>query len=219
MKTQQLALGLGALGLLLTGCASGDGSGAAAAAGTSMPSGHMMGATSMPGHAMPGDATAGTSTPSGQTMADASSPAAARQPSSAALMICSQDLRDQVRTVLKLSAPAPARSTWQDPVYTCTYTLPMGTMVLSVRESASKPAARDHFQALRTRLGATQALLGLGEQAYATRTGIAVVVKDDMTLQVDTTRLPAVFGPERQRRTDLAYEIASAVLGCWVAHH
>jgi hypothetical protein len=24
-----------------------------------------------------------------------------------------------------------------------------------------------------------------------------------------------VFGPQQQRRTDLAYEIASDVLGCW----
>jgi hypothetical protein len=24
-----------------------------------------------------------------------------------------------------------------------------------------------------------------------------------------------VFGPQRQRRTDLAFEIASDVLGCW----
>ena len=198
MKTVQLAIGLGALALLLTGCAAGDGSGAAAAAGTSMSQGHGMSA---------GHPSAGTS----------ASPAA-RQPSSAALMICSEDLRDEVRTVLKLSAPAPARPTWQDPVYTCTYTLPMGTMVLSVRESASRPAARTHLQALRTKLGATQAVLGLGEQAYATTTGITVVVKDDMTLQVDTTRLPAVFGPEEQRRTDLATEIASLVLGCWIEH-
>ena len=211
MTTRQRAIGLGALALLLTGCAAGDGPGAAAAAGTSMPAGRTMPGTSMP----PGRTMPGTSMPPGHTMPGTSMPSAGRQPSAAALMICSDDLRDQVRTVLRLSAPAPARSTWQDPLYTCTYTLPMGTMVVSVRESASKPAAREHLRALRTRLGATEALLGLGEQAYATRTGIALVVKDAMTLQVDTTRLPPVFGPERQRRTDLAYEIASAVLGCW----
>src|SRR3712207_1248034 len=140
MKTVQLAIGLGALALLLTGCAAGDGSGAAAAAGTSMSQGHGMSA----GHPSTGMS-------AGDPSAGMSASPVARQPSSAALMICSEELRDEVRTVLKLSAPAPARPTWQDPVYTCTYTLPMGTMVLSVRESASKPAARTHLQAVRTK--------------------------------------------------------------------
>ena len=36
-----------------------------------------------------------------------------------------------------------------------------------------------------------------------------------MTLRVDATGLPAVFGTQKQKRTDLAYEIASDVLGCW----
>ena len=42
-----------------------------------------------------------------------------------------------------------------------------------------------------------------------------MVIKDNQTLKVDTTGLPPVFGPEGQKRTDLAYEIASDVLGCW----
>ena len=42
-----------------------------------------------------------------------------------------------------------------------------------------------------------------------------VVVKDNETLTVDATGLPAVFGSQQQKRTDLAYEIASDVLGCW----
>jgi hypothetical protein len=148
--------------------------------------------------------------PAGTSVAPADS-----KPSKAALMVCSDDIQDQVRTVLKLSTPAPVRSSWQDQLYTCTYTLPMGTMVLSVKQLASKPAARAYFLGLRSQLGSTKPLLGLGEQAYATGTGIAVVLKDNMTLRVDTTGLPAVFGDQQQRRTDLAYEIASDVLGCW----
>ena len=194
MKTRQLVIGLSALTFLVTGCASGKDSdtAAAGAAGRSMAPGHTM--AGMPG------------TP------------AASEPSDAALMICSDDIRNQVRTVLQLTAPAPVRSSWQNQLYTCTYTLPMGTMVLSVQESAGKPAAADYFRSLRARLGSTEPLLGLGEQAYASKTGIAVVLKDDMTLRVDTTGLPAVFGSQQQRRTDLAYEIASVVLGCWTGH-
>jgi hypothetical protein len=191
MKTRHLVTGLSALALVLTGCASNGDSGAAAPGG------------------------ADVSMAPGQTMAGMSMAPADSQPSEAAAMVCSDDIRDQVRTVLKLSAPAPVRSSWQDQLYTCTYTLPMGTMVLSVKQSTGKPAARAYFEGLRARLGNTEPLLGLGEQAYATKTGIAVVLKDNMTLRVDTTDLPAVFGAQRQRRTDLAYEIASDVLGCW----
>ena len=46
-------------------------------------------------------------------------------------------------------------------------------------------------------------------------TGTVVVIKDSQTLTVDATGLPAVFGAEDQKRTDLAYEVASDVLGCW----
>jgi hypothetical protein len=205
MKTRHTAIGLSALALLLTGCASGGDSGTAAPGGASM---------SM----APGQSMAGMSMAPGQPMAGMSVAPADSQPSKAALMVCSDDIRDQVRTVLKLTAPAPVRSSWQDQLYTCTYTLPMGRMVLSVKQSASKPAARAYFLGLRPGLGSTEPLLGLGEQAYATKTGIAVVLKDDMTLRVDTTGLPAVFGSQQQRRTDLAYEIASDVLGCWTGH-
>jgi hypothetical protein len=206
MKTRQLAIGLSALALLATGCASGDSKVAAAGAASSMAPGPSMAGMSM----APGPSMAGMSMAPGQSTAPADS-----EPSEAAKMVCSDDIRDQVRAVLKLTAPAPVRSTWQDQLYTCTYSLPMGRMVLAVKQSADKPAARGYIDTLRAQLGSTEPLLGLGELAYGTRTGIAIVLKDNMTLRVDTTALPTVFGPEQQRRTDLAYEIASAVLGCW----
>jgi hypothetical protein len=205
MKTRQLLLGLSGLALMLTGCASGGNSGTAAAGAAEM---------SM----APGQSMAGMSMAPGQSMAGMSMAPAVSEPSKAAKMVCTGDVRDEVKTVLKLSSPAPISTSWQDQLYTCTYALPMGKMVLSVKESAGKPAAVAYFQALRTRLGSTQPAPGLGEQAYATKTGTVVVLKDNTTLRVDTTGLPAVFGPQQQRRTDLAYEIASVVLGCWVEH-
>jgi len=202
MKTRKLLVGLTGLALMLTGCASGADSGtpAAGAAATSM---------------APGQSMAGMSMVPGQSMAGRSVAPADTTPSKAALMICSDEIREKVRTVLKLTAPAPVRSSWRDQLYTCTYALPMGAMVLSVQQAVSKPAAGEYFRSLRTRSGSTEPLLGLGEQAYAAKTGTAVVLKDTMVLRVDTTGLPAVFGSQQQRRTDLAYEIASAVLGCW----
>ena len=202
MKTRQAAVGLSALAVMLAGCASGADAGTAAGDVSTPPAHHMAGTSTAPGHSM-----------AGRSVAPAVS-----EPSEAAKMVCAGDVRDEVKTVLKLSAPAPVSTTWRDQLYTCTYTLPMGKMVLSVKESAGKPAALEYFRALRARLGNTQPAPGLGEQAYATKAGTVVVLKDNTTLRVDTTGLPAVFGPQQQRRTDLAYEIASVVLGCWVEH-
>lgn len=206
MKTRQLVLGLSAVAALaMTGCAAGKDSAGIAPAGA----------------AVSGSAAqtmAGMSMAPGQTMAGMSMPSTSSQPSAKSKMVCTGDVRDEVQTVLKLSEPAPVSTSWQDQLFTCTYTLPMGKMVLSVKESASKAAAADYFQALRTRLGKTTALQGVGEQGFATTTGIAVVLKDSSTLQVDTTGLPELFGPQQQRRTDLAYEMATVVMGCWIEH-
>ena len=136
-------------------------------------------------------------------------------PSAAAQMICGDDIRAQVRQVLKLPVLPSTEHSWADRLYTCTYRLPMGPMVLSVKQSAGKAAAAGYFTGLRPALGSTEVLQGLGERAYGTGTGVVVVIKDDLTLTVDTTGLPVVFGPDGQRRADLAYEVASDVLGCW----
>lgn len=225
MKTRQLALGLSALALVASGCATGKDSGTAAPAGAtaSVAGQAAAGMSKAPGgsHTMAsGETMAGHSHPAtpGQTKPGSSTSQAGSQPSAASKMVCAGDVPAQVKIVLKLSAPAPTSTSWQDRLYTCTYTLPMGKMVLSVKESDDKPAARDYFRALRAKLGDTAPLLGVGEQAYATKTGTAVVLKDNMTLRVDTTGLPEVFGTQQQRRTDLAYQMATVVMGCWINH-
>jgi hypothetical protein len=140
---------------------------------------------------------------------------AAATPSAAAKMICSDDIKGKVKQVLKLSTDAPTRTSFVDHLYTCTYTLPQGPLVLSVHDSASKAAAGTYYTGLRPTLGPTSGLPGLGEHAYGTSRGTVVVLKDRQTLVVDATALPSVFGSDQQKRTDLAYEIASDVLGCW----
>ncbi len=187
-------LSLLAVPLLLVGCSSASKSAdSAARAGSTA-------ASSMP---------AGQPMPAGQTMA------AAAVPTATARMVCGEDIMGKVVQVLKLTKKPVTTTTWANQLYTCTYALPMGPMVLSVKQSGSNAAAKTYFTSLRSTLGPTESLVGLGEGAYRTTTGIAVVVKDNMTLKVDTTRLPAVFGPEDQKRTDLSNQIASDVLGCW----
>jgi len=117
--------------------------------------------------------------------------------------------------VLKLKKQPQVHSTYSAGLYTCTYDLPIGPMVVSVQHSATKAAAVNYMTTRSAAVHAGQKLAGLGEGAYATGTGVVLTIKDNETLEVDTTGLPRVFGSEQQKRSDLAYEIASDVLGCW----
>lgn len=212
-----------ALGFLLAGCGANTSTGAGTAA-TSASSSSMAGMSMGAGDSMaPGESmapAAATSIPAAATSAASTASAASGAPSSGspsktALMVCGDDIKGKVRSVLKLAKPAPVKSTFKDRLFTCTYLLPQGPLVLSVKQSPTDAAAGTYFDAVRKTLAPTHNVIGLGTRAYATNTGIAVVIKDNQTLRVDATGLPAVFGSEHQKRTDLAYEIASDVLGCW----
>jgi hypothetical protein len=133
-------------------------------------------------------------------------------------MVCGDDIRGKVAQVLALTSSPKTSARWTKPEYTCTYSLPMGRLVLSVQQSPSNAAAGKYFDALRPTLGKTEPLMGLGTRSYGTTGGDVVVVKDDKTLRVDATGLPTVFGTNKQKRTDFAYEIASDVLGCWTGN-
>lgn len=142
----------------------------------------------------------------------------AAKPPANASMVCSDEIRGKVQQVLKLPALPPVHATWIKQVYTCTYDLPVGPMVLTVHVAPTKSAANAAFEARQAATAGATGLIGLGEHAYATPDGTATVIKDAMTLTVDTTALPPVFGAEQQKRTDLADEIASDVLGCWTGN-
>jgi hypothetical protein len=54
-----------------------------------------------------------------------------------------------------------------------------------------------------------------GLPAFETRTGTAVSLKDNMVLRVDATRLMSRGGAKAASRSDVAYEVATDVMGCW----
>ncbi len=145
-------------------------------------------------------------------------PARSPGPSAAALMVCAPEIRHAVATMLALPAPPPVSTNWAQQIFTCTYRLSAGRLVLSVHDAPDPASGQRYFDTLRRRLAPTQplaGLAGLGQPGYTTGQGIVVVVKDGKTLQVDTTGLPAHNGPHQQSRDDLAYEITTDVLGCW----
>ncbi|HEY2174277.1 MAG TPA: hypothetical protein VGH85_10750 [Mycobacteriales bacterium] len=195
-RTKQLGL-LAALPILLAGCAS------AAATDQSSATKSMS-----PGMSMPGLPTK-----------HADRPAAAKEagPSATAKMICGPEIRTDVAKVLALSAKPPVTATWAHRLYTCTYRLPAGRLVISVKESGDVPSAHAYFTTLRGNLGAGHTLRGLsalGLPAYETTDGTVVFVKDDKTLHVDGTGLPR-NAANGESRTNLAYTVATDILGCW----
>lgn len=194
-------LGLVAAGLLLVGCAGRQTptpgrSHASVTARRSMSNMSMAAGQSMPG-------------------ASTTSAASVGKPTATALMICSDDIKSKIEQVLKLPRQPYATTSFANQIYTCTYHLPVGPMVLSVQHAQTKAAADTYYNRVKSTLGPTAVLLGLGQKAYGAPSGVAVVLKDNETLMVDARGVPAVFGADQQKRTDLANEIASDVLGCW----
>ena len=165
-----------------------------------------------PGHSNVGDVPA-----SGSNAGQPTGKLAGNPPASAA-MICDADIKSKVREALGLAGPPSTDWHWSNGVYACDYHLPMGRMSLQVTVLDGAHQARTMFDADRARTQGAQPLAGLGEGAFGTENGTVLVLKDNQVLVVDTTRLPQEFGANGQRRTDLAYEVASDVLGCWTDH-
>ena len=204
-RTFRLAL-FAASSIVLAGC------GAAQAAAPHAPSGSMSPGMSMaPGMSMPGMSPTGTATsPTHNDIASG--------PSASSRMICGTEIRRDVATMLTLHPTPSTTTSWAGHLYTCTYHLPAGPLVLSVKESPNVASATAYFNALRQRLAPTHPLTGLlslGETAYDTPGGMVIVLKDGKILQINATGLPRVAGQHQQSRTSLAYEVASDIIGCW----
>jgi hypothetical protein len=159
------------------------------------------------------------SNPPAPTSAAAAAPSSSQGgagPSESARMICSLEVKTQVAAILHLPDSPPTTSSWADHVYTCVYHLTPGPLTLSVQESADPASARTYFATSKQRLAADRQLSGLGEYAYAAPVGSVVVLKDNKTLRIDVTKLPSQFGRPPVLRTDLASELAAAIMGCWI---
>ena len=196
-----------AVPLLITGCTAVQANSSDVAPAATMSPGMSM----APGQSMPGMAST-SATPPAEAIVNADSP------SKSAQMICGSEARANVATLMGLATPSQAQATWADHIYTCTYQLAVGPLVLSVKESPDLPSARIYFDALRARLGNTKLLTGmtgLGLPAYETTTGTVVFLKDNKTLEVNASALSAHVGPEGSSRPDFAYAVAIAVLACW----
>jgi hypothetical protein len=136
-------------------------------------------------------------------------------PPVSAQMPCGDETASQIAHALSLtSVPAP-QGTWADHVYRCSYTLPVGPLVLSVTVTPSDTAARHDLEAMRTQFAATDPEPELGQQAYSNAAGTLLAVKDNMVLHIDATGVPDDLGTTHEGRSDFARGIAAGIFNCW----
>ncbi|MFF2344730.1 hypothetical protein [Pseudarthrobacter sp. NPDC058119] len=143
--------------------------------------------------------------------------AAADGPSSAATMVCGDETKTNIVKALSLPSEPPTTDSWADKLYTCTYALPSGHLLLSVKETSDPAAARTFFDGLQQQAAGAapiEGLANLGFPAFQTPSS-AVFTKDSFVLTVDAAALPARLGPHDVSRDAFAYQIATAVLACW----
>lgn len=132
-------------------------------------------------------------------------------------MVCGEETRANIVRILALPTPPRSTDSWADRLYTCTYALPAGPLVLSVKEAADPGAGRAHFERLQRTTAQAERIAGLanlGLPAFQTPAS-SVFVKDSFVLTVDATALPATLGPHQVSRNAFTYEVATAVLACW----
>jgi hypothetical protein len=143
-------------------------------------------------------------------------------PSEAARMICSDQVVAAISKILGLDdVPVPAPS-WDEPTFSCAFTVEHGPLVLSVHDVADVPDGEQHFADLQRSFPNAKdigGLAGLGMPSFSTGTGIVAFLRDGKTLLVDAAALSSGLGPDRSRtQSQVAYAVASAVLVCWVNH-
>jgi hypothetical protein len=139
---------------------------------------------------------------------------AAADPSESAKMVCAPEAVGDIAETLGVKTTQPPKPTWVDHVYSCDYVYPNGTMTLSVKELSSADDTTAYFNGLADKLGKSQDIQ-IGQGAFTTKNGSAVVRKDYKVLLVDTTKLPAQFGVPADTRENVAINVAETIMGCW----
>lgn len=199
MRTRAVAATLAAVAVLAAGCGSSDQSGGSSGRATSSSSSSQQA----------GD---------GPSMADMDMGSSGK-PSDPASMICGLEIQDAVMRTFAMSSQPTGADQWSRSkrVFSCRWSVPRGTLAMSVQDSLDEKTGQAYFDQLKSRLDGTK-IVGMesfGFPAFSTSAGDVVFLKDGKTLQVDATRLPDASLPKEFSRGEAAYSVASAVIACW----
>jgi hypothetical protein len=139
-------------------------------------------------------------------------------PSKSAKMVCEPEVLGDLADTLGVKATRVTKPTWNDHIYSCTFVYPKGSFVLSTKELVSEKTTTDYFNAQKQRLGVKQNLYGLGQGAFLGKNDDVVVRKDYKVLLVDVANVPKASGAfvPAMDHSDVAINIASVVMSCWV---
>lgn len=173
-----------------------------------------------PAHTMPDGTVMSGAEHESNEAEDGTDEVAEQAPSTAAEMICGGQVVTAAMSILGLEDGAEPTSTWDAPMYTCTFDVDGAPLVLSVHDTTDAAAGQQYFDELQESLGAAQieGMLGLGLPSFSTGDGIVAFLRDGKTLVVDATALPDSIGDAARTQDEAAYAMASAVLVCWVNH-
>lgn len=143
-------------------------------------------------------------------------------PSEAARMVCTGQVVTNVGDIIGVEGELSPSSSWDKPMFTCTYEIDGKPLVLSVHDATDEATGKKHFADLQKSFDNAkdiEGMAGLGMPSFATGDGHVAFLRDGKTLLVDTTALPDGLGPNGSKtQHDAAYALASAVLVCWVDH-
>jgi len=135
-------------------------------------------------------------------------------PSEIAKMVCARDAQREIAETLGVHASV-SRPTWVNHAYSCRYRYPDGAFVLTVKELSSWPQTLAYFHGLAQVQGRSATIRNIGQGAFQTGNGSAVVRKDWKILTVNISGLPAQFGKPATSRADIAVTVADLILACW----
>ncbi len=139
---------------------------------------------------------------------------AGAMPSKIAKMVCAREAQSDIAQTLGVRASV-STPTWIDHAYSCQYRYPDGNFALTVKELSSWPQTLAYFASVGKAQGRANSIPNIGQGAYQTESGWAVVRKDWKVLTVDITGLPAQFGRPPTSRADVAVTVADLILACW----
>jgi hypothetical protein len=133
-------------------------------------------------------------------------------PSQAARMVCEQEAQNDIAIRIGVTVNQPVVPLWSDDAYSCRYSYPSGSFVLSVKEFPDLAGATTYLDSVRV---PRTAVSGLGDAAFTVSDGSVFVRKDTKVLHVDAGALPDPFGRPPVSRAEVARGIATVIMGCW----
>lgn len=139
-------------------------------------------------------------------------------PSESAEMICQPEAVEEIAAALGIQTSRPPTPTWADHLYSCRYTYPSATMVLSVKEFPDEAATAAYYAAAQRRVPGSIATTILGQKGFAEPGGSVSVRKDLKVLRIEVSALPARFGTPPQTRSNVGFVVAAVILGCWTGN-